>query len=305
MDRNQFRTALVESLLESKKEYITNFVFDDSVDACKAKLEDDYELVVTLGNELEIHGKDEYATVVSVKLVSDGVSYSNVGIVDIVGKKGYEATFSHFVDEWEDNVKGKYVDEDELPYDEDYIEQHLGMCLGEIFKSPKLQRRLAKFFGSQNLNECGRKQFRKALSEALVESKDTDKLVRQLNGEHFFVSEKLKNGFELVFGMDGFEDTTDEDTIYMISGSVSLQCSECYAHLDVRLWVFEEHGGITIMLDDDELAYPEWKVSEKGLDVGTMCAVAGIDLADLNDSIVYKLADKFADKYKDKFAKLF
>lgn len=305
MDRNQFRTALIESLLESKKEYITNFVFDDSVDACKAKLEDDYELVVTLGNELEIHGKDEYSTVVSVELISDGVSYSNVGLVDIVVKNGYEATFSRFIDEWEDNVKGKYVDEDELPYDEDYIERHLGMCLDEIFKSPKLQRRLAKFFGSQNLDECGRKQFKKALSEALVESKDTDKLVRQLNGEHFSVSEKLKNGFELVFGMDGIEDTTDEDTIYMISGGVSLQCSECYANLDVCLWVFEEHGGITIMLDDDGLAYPEWKVSNKGLDVGTMCAVAGIDLANLNNSIIYELADKFANKYKDKFAKLF
>lgn len=150
-----------------------------------------------------------------------------------------------------------------------------------------------------------RQKFRKALSEALVDSKDSEKLIRQLNGKHFSVSEKLKNGFELVFEMNGIEDTSDEDTIYMISGGVSLQCSECYAHLDVRLWVFEEHDDITIMLDDDDLEYPEWKVSKNGLDVGTMCAVAGIDLANLNDSIIYELADKFADKYKDKFVKLF
>ena len=158
-----------------------------------------------------------------------------------------------------------------------------------------------------------RKQFRNALLEALrcdkkvnlTETKDTDKLIRQLNGEHFSVSEKLKNGFELVFQMDGVEDSSDEDAIYMISSSVSLQCSECYASLDVHLWVFEEHGGITITLHDYDLAYPEWKMSEKGLDVGTMCAVAGIDLADLNNSIIYELADKFADKYKDKFVKMF
>jgi len=304
MDRKQFRTALVESLTESEKEYLTNFVFDDSVDACKAKLEDGYELVVTLGNELEIHGKYEYATVASVEVVGDGVSYSNVGIVDIVGKNGYEASFSRFVDDWQD-IKGKFVKKADLPFGEKYIERHVGMCLDKIFKSPKLQRRLAKFLGSQKLNESEQKQFRKALSESLVESKDTEKLIRQLNGKHFSVSEKLKNGFELVFEMDGIEDTSDEDTIYMISGGVSLQCSECYAHLDVRLWVFEEHDDITIMLDDDDLAYPEWKVSKKGLDVGTMCAVAGIDLADLNDSIIYELADKFADKYKDKFVKLF